>query len=207
MYFLSDVNFSTTVKTYNRKGKLVKSHNRKTLTEEQKKRNRVNRQLLGLGMLGVTTGALIYPSLTHTKRAKKIAEIFDKIDRKRMDDYGMPRNKTQDEILLEQSINDRTTGAGNKPSMILDDPIFDKTISNKGRLQPRLKNLNRIIKGGVSDKFPGLATDLHVIKNYKKYNLSKLEKSKLIKEVAKKLKVLKVAGKFKTKNNTIKFIN
>jgi hypothetical protein len=188
--------FSINVKTHNRKGKLVRSFNRKTLTPEQRERNRKLRQLSGLGILGVTTGALLYPSLTFDKKAKNFAETIDKVDRKRMDDYGMKKVKSFDERLSDAAEADRNR-KGNGRGLYLNDLEFDKSIANKGKLKPRLTNLHKIMNGSEDKVFPGLSQELKAISNSKDLTNGGMKyKKELIKSVGQKLKILKLMGRF-----------
>jgi len=177
---------------------------------------------LGIGLLGAGIGSIAYIESKQNDRMRTEAEQRLKMltDNYRpngdMDDLiGEIRSNQQkardlldniinsDEKQKEQNIDDklakdRSKSAGrNKTSpLTLDDPEFDKSISGKGRIIPRLKNLNRIKRGSASTLFPGLATDLHVIQNHKKYGLSRNEKNALIKNVKNKLNILKLKGQF-----------
>lgn len=178
------------VKNHYRKGRLVRSHKRKNKQYEKVKKNK---NLVRLGTTGLAIGGLLgIRHLANKDFEDKIKKIKEALNNDKPPEKG--------EDIFSKLNKDRNTPASiNSKPFIVDDP---KEVINKGRITERTKNINRIMKGGVADIYPGLATDLYAIKNKK---ITGKPKQQLIKQVSQKLKILKAMGKFMFSVNNIEF--
>lgn len=178
------------VKNHYRKGRLVRSHKRKNKQYEKVKKNK---NLVRLGTTGLAIGGLLgIRHLANKDFEDKIKKIKEALNNDK------PPEKRED--IFSKLNKDRNTPASiNSKPFIVDDP---KEVINKGRITERTKNINRIMKGGVANIYPGLATDLYAIKNKK---ITGKPKQQLIKQVSQKLKILKAMGKFMFSVNNIEF--
>lgn len=186
-------------------------------SKDKKKRKSILRSLAPLAVpLGTLSllGGLAYQgnkmdqanAKTKFEQSKELIDLQNKNRKELLDDLLGERAETKPKTPEELINEDRVKGSQVKQGLSLDNPALENKLKNRTtKGANRLRNLDKIMRGSESNKFGGLATDLHVLKNYKKYKLDKAAKSKLIKQVASKLSYLKAAGRFSYTNELSTF--
>lgn len=194
--------FGDILEDFSLQGKLItfKKGRKKGSKDKKKRKNRLPSLRASL-LVGGVLGGGIYTLNNSINKMHKISEnqAKDKTIILKIPDINNGKNELYK--WTDKLNEDRVKkGSSSIKPIVFDDPNLDKQLATKGKSANRLRNLNRIMKGAASDTFPGLATDLHVLKTKK---ISGKTKQKIMKEVSQKLRILKGMGKFNNINISI----